>query len=421
MCVSLVTICFPDLALKSICLFPSDSNKHKSTDSSTMSAMGSHRDHTGLPTVRDHDGSESVAPERRDPEPLGDVQAARQVDSEPQSRSSSAPPDMVQVAAGEPMRIGSTILSASRTRRTRVPSRGATARTQREPMAQVHEQESAISSEHIDTPSQSPLPRRNVSPLFGDAAPGLPGAGLHVGQPWPGVFDFQARQAVYPVPPAVVFGPDGFVDQNWFPQTAPAADMGQGVSEFIIGSPGGGASTGVTAAPSPQLAGTFSPGAARTSLETMVFELNRRIGILEQAWGDHNRRHDEHQQQLDNETMNRVSEISVIECRLEAEANRLDSAVGRWDDDGGKKRETIGPVKEKFPMISRRGFETVEKLTGEIEGFGDWVFKLKAFLRIEPAFEDYICHIENLPLEPTVSTPMSFTKVGVDLVHWLRL
>ena len=56
--------------------------------------------------------------------------------------------------------------------------------------------------------------------------------------------------------------------------------------------------------------------------------------------------------------------------------------------------------REKVPMITRRGFEAVEKFAGEMEGYQDWVFKLKAFLRLEDGFEEFVLMIEGLTKEP---------------------
>ena len=91
------------------------------------------------------------------------------------------------------------------------------------------------------------------------------------------------------------------------------------------------------------------------------------------------------------------SKTGELEQVLEAETNRLDDAIDASGTSRGGSRE-----RDRQPMVSRRGFDTVPMLSGEIQGFNDWSFNFKGFIRLEPKFEDYVVGIEELNSAPTL-------------------
>ena len=105
--------------------------------------------------------------------------------------------------------------------------------------------------------------------------------------------------------------------------------------------------------------------------------------------------------------------------RANEEISRVSDDLGRVkaEGDAGRGVRRDGE-KEKFPMVSRRGFETVDKLDGEIAGFKDWTFKLKAFVRIEPGFEEFLIAIEDLVKPPEKSDVDAHTRTTGKPADW---
>ena len=98
----------------------------------------------------------------------------------------------------------------------------------------------------------------------------------------------------------------------------------------------------------------------------MVYDLNQRVLALERGWQNH-------REQMVEETAERKRDVGIIENRLDFEMKKVDAAVASYQD-GTAEGDSRGPRQNDTPMITRRGFEAVQPLTGEIDGFADWLF-----------------------------------------------
>lgn len=112
------------------------------------------------------------------------------------------------------------------------------------------------------------------------------------------------------------------------------------------------------------------------------------IGELQNIVGRQGHEIIEHRELIHRESTDRDAEVNELEWRLGEDMKKVVQELKN------------GGAKERQPMVSRRGFETIGKFDGEMGGFHDWVFQLKGFIRMELGFEDFLLHMEALEHEP---------------------
>ena len=114
--------------------------------------------------------------------------------------------------------------------------------------------------------------------------------------------------------------------------------------------------------------------------------------------------------QIEREEADRVEAVANLDDHVTSEFKRVGGSGGP----GGAGSQ----LREKQPMVSRRGFDTLERLDGEVAGYSDWVFKLKAFVRMETGFEDYVVHIEDQRDPPDLKLLQAFQARTGHPVEW---
>ena len=79
----------------------------------------------------------------------------------------------------------------------------------------------------------------------------------------------------------------------------------------------------------------------------------------------------------------RLRLLEQLEDHIRSESSRLETMIRFVSDN-----RMSGGGRPKESMINRRGLSEIPKITGEVQGYTDWVFKFKGFVRAEPHFED---------------------------------
>ena len=91
----------------------------------------------------------------------------------------------------------------------------------------------------------------------------------------------------------------------------------------------------------------------------------------------------------------RLATLERFEEFVRGEVQRIDGEIASTN------RNSERQPKEKLAMVNRRGISVVPMLTGEAAGYNDWVFKVKAFVRHEEGFVEYVEFLENIGRAPT--------------------